>query len=253
MKLSELEQDPFTSTLDNSCLTSVFVNIRGYQCNNTDVPTWSNNSPWHLHIQSSTSGCSCSPWTTGAASGEDNFAYYNTRNTNHACSATDTSTANWWLGSQVVLTPNPTKLPTNLPSTIPTNVPTSIPTNIASNMPSNEPTDNPTSIPTILPSNLPTSDPTMEPIMEPITSNKPSNEPTQSSVQIIEPTSQPSNSNQQILSLNPTLYPNLSEFLASFCKQIYYININTKFHNANRLVFVYYLLTILILLIFHRN
>ena len=101
MRLDKMEKDPWYETLDGTCITSVGVNIRGYKCNNTDVPTWSNASPYHFHIQSSTSGCSCSPWSSDAVSSEDNFAYYNGRNTNHACSATHNSTANWWLGSHL--------------------------------------------------------------------------------------------------------------------------------------------------------
>ena len=101
MRLDEMEKDPWTPYWSSNCTTIVRVNIRGYECNNTDIYSGTSNDTLHLHIDSTNSDCLCSPWTAGSIPNENNFGYYNGQNTNHACSASNSSTTNWWLGSQV--------------------------------------------------------------------------------------------------------------------------------------------------------
>ena len=139
LRISDIGYDIWEDSWNGVCITSVSVNIRGYQCNNGGVYTSYDSDPWHLHIDSQVNTCSCNSWSNDAVSSEDNFAYYNGRNTNHACSAEDTSTANWWLGNEVILTYNPTNIPTLIPSNIPTNIPSNIPSIEPTNMPTRPP------------------------------------------------------------------------------------------------------------------
>ena len=66
-----------TSEFSGQCFNVKGVNIRGYDCQETDTYFWSLSNACHVHIGSSHScSCSCCPWTVGAVLSEDNFGCY---------------------------------------------------------------------------------------------------------------------------------------------------------------------------------
>ena len=94
--------DVMNFTGDNICKTVEFVNIRGHQCRDCDLPWWQNNDAvndyyFGLHTDSSYTSCSFVA-SQGAVYKEDNFGYYRTVNTNFRCTADASATTNWWFG-----------------------------------------------------------------------------------------------------------------------------------------------------------
>ena len=86
-----------------ACVTSEYINIRGYDCHNCLVymiqhPTW------HLHTDSHYGGSNCQFKSAQNGSigggGEDNFGYYGVVNPLHRCSSRNNSTTQWWFGEQ---------------------------------------------------------------------------------------------------------------------------------------------------------
>ena len=81
----------------NVCKTVEYVNIRGHQCSDCDVPWWQSISSYGLHTDSSYTTCSFDG-TQGAGTGEDNFGFNSNVNYNFRCTADASATTNWWLG-----------------------------------------------------------------------------------------------------------------------------------------------------------
>ncbi|XP_028413149.1 uncharacterized protein LOC114536005 [Dendronephthya gigantea] len=82
------------------CKRVEYVNIRGHQCSDCDMPWWQDLQS-SLHTDSSYKTCGFDP-TQGAVSSEDNFGYYSTVNPNFRCTADASATTNWWFGGDVV-------------------------------------------------------------------------------------------------------------------------------------------------------
>ena len=84
----------------NVCKRVEYVNIRGHQCNDCDVPWWQTSSGYGLHIDSYGTACGLDA-TQGSVYAEDNFGYYVTTNSNFRCTADASATTNWWFGGNV--------------------------------------------------------------------------------------------------------------------------------------------------------
>lgn len=103
MQVSSMEKDPLSETFTEQCFTTDEVDIRGYECIDGTAPGWSSANN-HFHIDSASSACSCTGWTSDATTGggnEDNFGHYNQINTAFSCTASETSTTQWWFGDDV--------------------------------------------------------------------------------------------------------------------------------------------------------
>ena len=85
---------------DNTCKTVEYVNIRGHQCSDCDLPWWQLDGSYFIHTDSNYNTCSFDP-RQGAVNYEDNFGYYGTVNLNFRCTADASSTTNWWFGGNV--------------------------------------------------------------------------------------------------------------------------------------------------------
>ena len=82
-----------------TCLRMESINIRGYSCEGEDIYAY--NSGSHFFVDSDSYSCDCEPWADSAAYSEDNFGYYIYSDTSFSCTASSTSTTNWWLGRYV--------------------------------------------------------------------------------------------------------------------------------------------------------
>ena len=113
MRVTDTEYNIFYNTFfEWKCLSAISANIRGYSCNNDDVAMWQSSNGWALHVDSSASGCGCNSWVHDATSTEDNFGYHDgTINTAFTCTASSSSTTNWWIGARVSPTSQPTSAP----------------------------------------------------------------------------------------------------------------------------------------------
>ena len=81
------------------CKRAEYVNIRGHQCSDCNVPWWQTSSDG-LHTDSSYSFCGYDP-TQGAVYSEDNFGLYIGVNSNFRCTSDASATTNWWFGGNV--------------------------------------------------------------------------------------------------------------------------------------------------------
>ena len=86
------------------CKKYEFISVRGYNCTNC-TSDFIQKDIWHAHIDSyyggTQRGCQCTRISVGAVkglTGEDNFGWYGTVNTNHSCVSSDDSTTQWWFG-----------------------------------------------------------------------------------------------------------------------------------------------------------
>ena len=82
------------------CKRVEYVNIRGHQCSDCDVPWWQDDQTWSLHTDSSNNVCGFDP-TQDAVLSEDNFGHYNYVNSNFRCTADANATTNWWFGGNI--------------------------------------------------------------------------------------------------------------------------------------------------------
>ena len=131
MSVTDNEYNIFYNTyFEGKCLSAISANIRGYSCNDNTVKMWQSSNGWALHIDSSSGTCGCNSWTSGATGSEDNFGYHDgVINTAFSCTASDSSTTQWWIGSYVKpITPSPTSLPSQSPSQSPSQPPSKSPT-----------------------------------------------------------------------------------------------------------------------------
>ena len=88
---------------DTVCKRVEYVNIRGRNCSDCDMPWWQKNQIWFLHTDSSSrTGIKCgfNP-TQGSVPDEDNFGNYYTINSNFSCTADTSATTNWWFGGNI--------------------------------------------------------------------------------------------------------------------------------------------------------
>ena len=155
-RLSELNINPFFEEFSSTCVNSVSANIRGYSCQNSTVQIWTIGGTYHMVTDSSLTSCGCNTWAAGAVSGEHNFGFYNLYNTEFTCTATISSTTNWWFGSDVTEYKIPTESPTAIPASVPSAGPTDLPSVNPSQTPSQSPIDMVTSRSTFSPSHYPT-------------------------------------------------------------------------------------------------
>ncbi len=84
----------------NDCKKVEYVNIRGHQCNDCDVPWWQESGSYPLHTDSSYTTCSFKG-SQGAIYKEDNFGFYYYVNPNFRCTADGSATTNWWFGGNI--------------------------------------------------------------------------------------------------------------------------------------------------------
>ena len=84
----------------NVCKTVEYVNIRGNQCRDCDLPWWQE-SDGYLHTDSTYTSCGFDP-SQGAAYSEDNFGAYYKVNSNFRCTADASATTNWWFGGNTL-------------------------------------------------------------------------------------------------------------------------------------------------------
>ena len=133
MKFYDLLMD---STVGNTCLDVLSINIRDRGCANTTIPFWMDgvgNTGHQFHTDASY-GHNCANYNTdctykdNAFNEEDNFGQYATVNTAFTCSASLLSTTNLFVGSLIdkpTLSPSvePTIEPTKEPSKSPTQSP----------------------------------------------------------------------------------------------------------------------------------
>ena len=82
----------------NVCKRVEYVNTRGHQCSDCDLPWWQKNHYYNLHADSSSTICKGLNASEGSVEYEDNFGYYNTVNPAFRCTASDNDTTNWWFG-----------------------------------------------------------------------------------------------------------------------------------------------------------
>ena len=83
----------------NTCERVEYVNIRGHQCSDCDLPWWQDGKNF-LHTDSTYITCGFDA-TAGAVPGEDNFGHYNIVNPNFRCTADANATTNWWFGGNI--------------------------------------------------------------------------------------------------------------------------------------------------------
>ena len=93
-----------SSDVNGYCTDAIMTNIAGYSCSGS-VAVWSSSAYWHPHIDYGVPGqvanCDCDPWSDYYTNSEDAFGHYNRESTDHACSASSTSTTEWWFGACV--------------------------------------------------------------------------------------------------------------------------------------------------------
>eukprot|EP01083_Nonionella_stella_P033648 92076_1 len=135
--LMQFNEDFVTKEFAEACYQIKQANIRGYECENNVANFWNRDSQYHFHIDSSHCLCGgCCSWQTGSVSSEDNFGVYNVFNPSFSCTASPTSTTEYWIGSILnfdLSTDEPTMDPTTDPSSHPTQTPTHhIPSNVKS-------------------------------------------------------------------------------------------------------------------------
>ena len=84
------------------CVKMEYINVRGYDCDDCTAKMTQNN--WHPHFDSYyVYPCSFTSVRNGSIKlpgGEDNFGYYDTRNSLHRCMSGNNATTQWWLGEQ---------------------------------------------------------------------------------------------------------------------------------------------------------
>ena len=85
---------------NNVCKSVEYVNIRGHQCSDCDIPWWQVNQAYFIHTEGSSADCGFDP-SQGAVYSEDNFGYYSTVNSNFRCTADASATTNWWFGGNI--------------------------------------------------------------------------------------------------------------------------------------------------------
>ena len=98
-KLSDV--DLMRSSL-GTCKKFEFISVRGNNCTN-DTAHFIHRDFWHAHSDSNIRGYTCTSLSEGALkfpAGEDNFGWYETRNSVHRCVASNDSTTQWWFGVQ---------------------------------------------------------------------------------------------------------------------------------------------------------
>ena len=91
-----------TTDVGMSCKAAIKADITGDTCAGGTVPLWQHSS-MHLHVDysSSSAGCTCSSWASGYSNSEDAFGFYHSTFTGFSCSASSTSTTEWWYGACV--------------------------------------------------------------------------------------------------------------------------------------------------------
>ena len=83
------------------CKRVEYVNIRGHQCSDCDLPWWQKNYYYNLHTDSSYTTCKDLNASEGSVDYEDNFGFYHTVNRDFRCTASDNDTTNWWFGGSL--------------------------------------------------------------------------------------------------------------------------------------------------------
>ena len=84
----------------NVCKRVEYVNIRGHECTDCDIPWWQTDNSYFLHTDSGYTTCGFDP-TQGAVSSEDNFGRYVSVSSDFRCTADASSTTNWWFGGNI--------------------------------------------------------------------------------------------------------------------------------------------------------
>ena len=82
----------------HTCAVVDYINVRGYSCSRCSIPIHSGRR-YHLHIYNNNVRTMCDRINfPNAVSHENEFGHYQHVNTRFSCSATRTSTTNWWIG-----------------------------------------------------------------------------------------------------------------------------------------------------------
>eukprot|EP01083_Nonionella_stella_P130890 397379_1 len=128
--LMPFNEDFVTKSFAEGCYQIKQANIRGYECENNVGNFWNRDdlNKYHFHLDSGLCKCGgCCSWQTGSVNFEDNFGYYINTNPSFSCTASSTSTTEYWIGSILKIdldTVQPTIQPTDQPTTLPTSSPT---------------------------------------------------------------------------------------------------------------------------------
>ena len=85
----------------NVCKRVEYVNIRGHQCRDCELPWWQASTSSFLHTDSAYTTCGFDA-TPGTSGGQDNFGCYYDVSPNFRCTADATATTNWWYGGNVI-------------------------------------------------------------------------------------------------------------------------------------------------------
>eukprot|EP01084_Bolivina_argentea_P291736 501423_1 len=221
----------FSTHFTSTCYETKSVSIRNNKCTDTYLLYWMyNNNLQGLHTDSeansptactdpkdgSPSGCSF----PGSALSEDNFGFYGSVNPAFSCSASSTSTTNYFIGRVLdyivtwapTIAPSfspslaPTLAPSLFPSIAPSIAPTTPPTLAPSLAPSLSPTITPTQPPSLVPSLAPSISPTQPPTNSP--THAPSNMP--SIAPSISPTIAPTHAPSNVPSIAPSIFPSIA-------------------------------------------
>ncbi|RDD41607.1 hypothetical protein TrispH2_006278 [Trichoplax sp. H2] len=81
-----------------TCVIVDYINVRGHYCRKCSLPFWTD-PHLHLHIDVSHSSRMCGRFTvSNPVSSEDVFGHYYGINKLFSCTATATTTTNWWIG-----------------------------------------------------------------------------------------------------------------------------------------------------------
>jgi hypothetical protein len=91
-----------TGSFTGVCVDTIETNLLGDSCSGSVRFWWSANHGSHIgYLYSSTCTCTTSDFPSAAAGSTDYFGYYGLETTSHECSASTTSTTEWWLGACV--------------------------------------------------------------------------------------------------------------------------------------------------------
>ena len=190
-----------TDYFNSSCSSGhISTNIKGVACNGSTISIFG--APLvhpHLYFRSE-AGCNC---TVFGDSAYEFFGSYWFFDTSFTCSTSESSTTQWWYGSDVSSSSTsfvPSVSPTFIPSLrqwpttfIPSNDPSNDPRNDPSRTPSSIPSHTPSGIPSGIPSRTPSNIPSLTPSSIP--SKAPSNAPTLKAENNENSTSNSNNSN----------------------------------------------------------
>ena len=99
LRVSFCAYDYLLTARDWTCAVVDYINIRGTSCSKCSIPLYSHSSSYHLFIDVPHAKGTCGRFNVpNTVSGEDAFGDYRAVNNQFSCSASSSSTTNWWIG-----------------------------------------------------------------------------------------------------------------------------------------------------------